>query len=383
MNPIRIGLLFIPLCLTVIIWIFKGAFFMNESRIERVLENMQKYGLEQAVITSTSSVYYLTGIWVEPLERMLALYLNTRGDRVLFGNYLFGLPEQEGAKLLQHSDSDNPVQDLAQTVLPGKLGIDKMWPSKFLIGLTQLRPDIVPVLGSAPVDDARMLKDAQEIEAMRYSSRINDQAVEAAISLVCEGVRETDLTTKVEEFYRNHGADHSSEGQLVCFGKNGSDPHHAANDTVIQEGDSVTFDIFIPFHRYWCDMTRTVFFKKVSEEQRRVYETVKKANLSAIASVRPGVALREFDRAARSVIEDAGYGPFFTHRLGHGAGLDCHEMPDVSSSSETIAKPGMVFSIEPGIYLPGKFGVRIEDLVLVTEDGCEVLNNASKELRIV
>ena len=186
MNPIRIGLLFIPLCLTVIIWIFKGAFFMNESRIERVLENMQKYGLEQAVITSTSSVYYLTGIWVEPLERMLALYLNTRGDRVLFGNYLFGLPEQEGAKLLQHSDSDNPVQDLAQTVLPGKLGIDKMWPSKFLIGLTQLRPDIVPVLGSAPVDDARMLKDAQEIEAMRYSSRINDQAVEAAISLVCE-----------------------------------------------------------------------------------------------------------------------------------------------------------------------------------------------------
>ena len=130
-------------------------------------------------------------------------------------------------------------------------------------------------------------------------------------------------------------------------------------------------------------MTRTVFFKTVSDEQRRVYETVKNANLSAIAAVRPGLPRRDFGRVARKVIEDAGYGPYFTHRLGHGAGLDCHEMPDVSSASDVIAKPGMVFSIEPGVYLPGKFGVRVEDLVLVTEDGCEVLNKASKDLRIV
>ena len=356
---------------------------MNESRIERVLQNMQKAGLEQIVVTSTSSVYYLTGLWVEPLERMLALYLNTHGDRVLFGNYLFGLPEQQGVRLMQHSDSDNPVRDLAEVIRPGKLGIDKMWLSKFLIGLIQLRPDVTPVIGSAPVDDARMLKDAQEIEAMRYSSQINDQAVEAAIASTHEGARENELAAQVEEFYRAHGADHSSEGQLVCFGANGADPHHAPDDTVLREGDSVTFDIFIPFRRYWCDMTRTVFFKTVSDEQRRVYETVKNANLSAIAAVRPGMPLRDFDRVARKVIEDAGYGPYFTHRLGHGAGLDCHEMPDVSSASDVIAKPGMVFSIEPGVYLPGKFGVRVEDLVLVTEDGCEVLNKASKDLRIV
>ncbi len=356
---------------------------MNESRIERVLENMQKSGLEQIVVTSTSSVYYLTGIWVEPLERMLALYLNTQGERILFGNYLFGLSPQPGTRLVQHSDSDNPVRDLAQAVRPGKLGIDKMWPSKFLIGLTQLRADVIPVIGSAPVDDARMLKDAQEIAAMRYSSQLNDLAVEAAIASIHEGAAENELAAKVEEFYRVHGADHSSEGQLVCFGANGADPHHSPNATILRQGDSVTFDIFIPFNRYWCDMTRTVFFKTVSDEQRRVYETVKEANLSAIAAVRPGLPLRDFDKAARKVIEDAGYGSYFTHRLGHGAGLDCHEMPDVSSASDVIAAPGMVFSIEPGVYLPGKFGVRIEDLVLVTEDGCEVLNKASKDLRIV
>ena len=130
-------------------------------------------------------------------------------------------------------------------------------------------------------------------------------------------------------------------------------------------------------------MTRTIFFRDAGDEQKKVYELVKKANLTAISKVRPGVPLCEIDRAARRVIEEGGYGPNFTHRLGHGVGLDCHEMPDVSSVSPAVAKPGMVFSIEPGIYLPGKFGVRIEDLVLVTEEGCEVLNAAPKDLRVV
>jgi len=142
-------------------------------------------------------------------------------------------------------------------------------------------------------------------------------------------------------------------------------------------------DIFTPINRYWCDMTRTVFWKEVSEEQRRVYETVKAANLAAEAMIRPGVKMCEIDRAARQVIEEAGYGPYFTHRLGHGCGISCHEPPDNSAVSEVIAQPGMVFSVEPGIYLPGKFGVRIEDLVLVTETGCEVLNQYSKELQVL
>lgn len=356
---------------------------MNEHRISRVLENMREHSLEQILVTSTSSIYYLTGYWVEPFERMIALYLNQNGDRILFGNLLFALEPQDGLTIVCHTDSDDPVKDLAEAVRPGKLGIDKTWPSKFLIGLCSLRPDIVPVLGSAPVDDAKMLKDAQEIEAMRHSSRVNDQVVEKIISSVREGVRENELAAMVEQFYAGFGADRSGEGQLVCFGANAADPHHSPTGDVVRGGDCIVFDIFIPIRRYWCDMTRTVFFRSAGDEQKKVYELVKKANLTAISKVRPGVPLREIDRAARGVIEEGGYGPQFTHRLGHGAGLDCHEMPDVSSASPAVAKPGMVFSIEPGIYLPGKFGVRIEDLVLVTEDGCEVLNSAPKDLRIV
>ena len=356
---------------------------MNQQRLARVLRNMEQYGLEQIVVTSTASVYYLTGYWVEPMERMMALYIRADGVCTLFANTLFALEPQAGVELVLHQDGQEPTTALAAALRPGKLGVDKSWPSKFLIALLAARPDVTPVLGSAPVDDARRQKDADEIAAMRHASQVNDQVVERAIAAVQEGARESELASLVESLYRQHGADRSSEGQLVCFGPNGADPHHAPNDTVIQTGDSVVLDIFIPIHRYWCDMTRTVFFRSVSEEGRKVYETVKAANLAAEAMIRPGVPMREIDRTARKVIEDAGYGPYFTHRLGHGCGLDCHEPPDNSASSPAIAEPGMVFSVEPGIYLPGKLGVRIEDLVLVTEDGCEVLNHASKELRVV
>ncbi len=356
---------------------------MNQDRLRRVIDNMHRQGLEQILVTATASVYYLTGVWVEPLERLLALYLDDTGRCVLFGNALFGLEEGDGLTVLTHTDSDDPVAQIAQTVRPGKLGIDKFWASRFLIGLMEQRRDITPVVGSAPVDDARMLKDAQEIEAMVAASRINDQVMAIASAAVKDGATEEELAALVERTFREKGADRSSEGQLVCFGPNGADPHHAPNRTVIARGDTVVFDIFIPIHRYWCDMTRTFFFREASDEGRRVYEAVKAANLAAEALIRPGLPMRDFDRAARKVIEDAGYGPYFTHRLGHGAGLDCHEPPDNSSANHTIAQPGMVFSVEPGIYLPGKLGVRIEDLVLVTEDGCRVLNAFSKELTIL
>ncbi len=353
-----------------------------DARIERVLGYMAQEGLSQILVTSTASVYYLTGVWVDPMERMLAFYLDDSGRRVLFGNELFGLQPAPGRELFVHTDSDDPLRDVVRIVRPGKIGIDKAWPSRFLISLLGQRPDCTPALGSAPVDNARMRKDAEEIEALRRASRINDSVAAAAIEAVREGAVESQLAALVEEKFREAGAGRG-HGQLVCFGANGADPHHEPNQSVVREGDSVVLDIFIPIPYYWCDMTRTVFFRSASDEARRVYETVRAANLAAEAVIRPGVPMREFDRAAREVIEKAGYGPQFNHRLGHGIGLECHEPPDNSSVSEVIAEPGMVFSVEPGIYLPGKLGVRIEDLVLVTETGCEVLNRYPKELQIV
>ncbi len=355
---------------------------MNQERIRRIIANMKQEGLTQIIVSSTASLYYLTGLWIEPHERMIALYLDDTGRAELFGNEIFGIDPQGGFPLYTHRDGENPVEELARHVKDGPLGIDKFWSSKFLIGLMELRPDIKPVHGSAPVDRARMLKDAQEIAALRRSSALNDEVVELMISQVKEGAVENRLAAQVNRLYLERGAD--CEGtQLVCFGPNGADPHHNGDGTVLKSGDSVIFDIFIPFNRYWCDMTRTVFYKEAGEEQRKVYELVRKANLAAIEGIKPGVFLSKIDKIARDIITEGGYGPCFTHRLGHGVGLECHEPPDVGSASQFPLEPGMVFSVEPGIYLPGKFGVRIEDLVLVTEDGCEVLNRASKDLRIV
>jgi Xaa-Pro dipeptidase len=355
---------------------------MDQSRIGRAIDQMKQQGLSQMLVTATASVYYLTGLWVEPHERMLALYLDSSGQAILYGNEIFGLPSTPELPVVAHTDSGDPVAALSEAVRAGNLGIDKFWYSKFLIELMSRRPDIVPVHGSGPVDLCRQYKDSAERDALRHSSAANDQVVAAAISALREGVRENELAALVNREFLSRGADCESP-QLVCFGANGADPHHSADGTRLRPGDSVTFDIFTPIGRYWCDMTRTVFYRSVSDKQREVYELVRRANEAAEAAVCPGVLLSELDRIARGIITDGGYGPRFTHRLGHGCGLDCHEPPDVSSASDVPLEPGMVFSIEPGVYLPGEFGVRVEDLVLVTETGCEVLNHYPKELQVV
>ena len=353
-----------------------------QARRARVAAEMAREGLEQIVVSSTASVYYLTGLWVEPHERMLALLLDGDGRGVLFGNEIFSLPSTPALPVVTHGDGEDPVAALAAHVSPGRLGIDKFWYSKFLLGLMAHRGDVTPVPGSAAVDRCRMRKDEAEIAAMVHASQVNDQVMAAAVAALADGVRENELAGLVNREYLSRGADQEGP-QLVCFGAGCADPHHAAGPAVIQPGDSVIFDIFTPVSRYWCDMTRTVFFRSVSEEQRRVYDLVLQANLAAEAAVKPGMRPSQVDKIARDVIAAGGYGPQFTHRLGHGCGLECHEPPDMGPGSESPLEPGMVFSIEPGIYLPGKFGVRIEDLVLVTQTGCQVLNACPKELRVV
>ncbi len=357
---------------------------IRKNRLQAVCANMHELGLPQILVTDTSSVYYLTGEWVVPMERMLALLIKEDGTCLRFGNALFGLQPMDGTQLFVHTDADDPLRDLVKALSPGVLGIDKTWASRFLIPLMEKRPDVQIKLGSAPVDLARMCKDAEEIAALRRASQCNDAVMQASIQKIRGGMTETELSAVVEQEYLQHGAQRPPEGLITSFGENGADPHHSpADDVRLQHGDSIVMDIYTTMDRYWCDMTRTVFFGEVSDEQRRVYDLVRAANEAAEAMIRPGIPMSDIDAAARRVIEEGGYGPQFTHRLGHGLGIDCHEPPDNSASDHTLTKPGMVFSVEPGIYLPGNFGVRIEDLVLVTETGCEVLNHAPKDLLVV
>ncbi len=344
---------------------------------------MAACGLDQILVTSPISVYYLTGTMVAPGERMLALYLNANGDMTLFANRLFALNGGVDVPLVEFDDTEDPITMLAAAVKPGKLGIDKTWPSHFTIRLMEAKPGMVPVVGSAPVDDARMCKDAGEVRLMREASHLNDEAISRTIAELREGMTELELQ---ELYIRNAkavGGSAPSFTPITCFGANCAEPHHSNDETRLKPGDAVILDVGLLHQRYCSDMTRTVFFKSATDEQRRVYDICRRANAAGRAAVRPGLPMCEFDRAARSVIEDAGYGKYFIHRTGHGIGLEVHEHPDNSATSQIIARPGMCFSVEPGIYLPGNFGVRVEDLVVVTEDGCETLNRLDRELRIV
>jgi Xaa-Pro dipeptidase len=170
---------------------------------------------------------------------------------------------------------------------------------------------------------------------------------------------------------------------MVCYGEGAADPHHLSSDVKVLAGQSILVDGGRPYQMYESDMTRTVFFGEPSMRDREVYDAVKAANLAAKAVIRPGMRCCDIDRAGRAIIEAAGYGKYFTHRLGHNLGLEGHEPPDIGPLCELPVVPGMCFSVEPGIYLPGEMGVRVEDLVVVTEEGCEVLNTYTRELQIL
>ena len=355
---------------------------MKLDRLHRVVKNMKEMGIDQVLVSSPASVFYLTGAWVHPGERMLALYVSEDGV-TFYANRLFALAGNVDVPLVEFDDTDDSVAVLAQGIRPGRLGIDKFWPSQFTLRLMEARPDVKCVVGSRCVDDARMFKDAEELELMRAASLKNDAATSRLIAAIHAGMTESELAAAYSAAAKDLGAEGLSFDALICFGANCAEPHHGTDDTALKSGDSVIMDVGLTWKSYCSDMTRTVFFEKATDEQKRVYELVERANRAGRAAVRPGIPLKEIDRAARKVIEDAGYGKYFIHRTGHGIGLETHEPSDVSATNEVLTAPGMVFSVEPGIYLPGRFGVRVEDLVAVTEDGGETLNKLDRDFVIV
>ncbi len=355
-----------------------------KQRVETVMHNLKQRGLSHLLVCDPRSIQYLTGAYVEPGERFLGLVLADDAEPTLVLNELFTVPDTSACAVRLYSDTDDPlalVATLCDADQP--LGCDKNLAARFLLPLMERGAATKFQLASDAVDDARARKDAAERAAMRAASRTNDAAIGRFRELVHEGVTEAEVAGQLEAIYRELGAQGHSFTPIVSFGANAADPHHEPDTTRLVAGDVVLFDVGCRQNEYCADMTRTFFFGEPTERQREVYETVRRANEAARALVAPGVRFCDLDRAAREVIEEAGFGPFFTHRLGHQIGLDVHEPGDVSATHDAPVQPGMCFSIEPGIYLPGEFGVRIEDLVLVTEDGCEVLNSYPRELTVI
>ena len=356
---------------------------MKMERIDRVRAALCAQGLTQMIVCDPKSVWYLTGVAVEPYERLLALYLPTNGEPVLFLNRLFNVSEPP-CRTVWHTDTDKPVAQIAEVVDAGRpLGIDKEWPAVFLLPLMDRLPDCRCVLASDCVDDVQACKDSVEQDLMREASRINDLVMERAVKRLKEGVTEKEIAEYIVSQYAAEGCENESFQTIVSFGPNAADPHHEPDNTVLKAGDCIVIDMGCRKNRYCSDMTRTYFCKEAAPEFAAIHDLVRTANELAESMVRPGVPLCDLDKAARDHIAAAGYGEYFTHRLGHFIGQNDHEKGDVSSANHNLAKSGMIFSIEPGVYLPDKFGVRVEDLVLVTEDGCEVLNRVDKHWKTV
>ena len=356
---------------------------MKMERIDRVLQAMQERGLTQMIVCDPQSIDYLTGVYVEPFERLFALYLRTDGRHLFFLNKLFTVPETP-IEQVWFTDTDDAIGQVAERMQPGvPLGIDKEWPARFLLPLMERLPGTPCRLASDCVDSVRGCKDPAEQELMRMNSRLNDEVMGRAAAFIRQGMTEREVADYLLAQYRDLGCEGPSFSPIVSFGANAADPHHMPDDTRLQAGDCIVLDIGGKKSGYCSDMTRTYFCRTVSDKHAAIHDLVRRANEAAEALVRPGVPLCELDKAARDLIAAAGYGEYFTHRLGHFIGRTEHEQGDVSSANTTPAREGMIFSIEPGVYLPGEMGVRVEDLVLVTADGCEVLNRADKHCRVI
>lgn len=308
-------------------------------------------------------VYIIDARYIEVAEAQV------RGARVVLQGEVMAqtaeLLAQRGVKRL-HLENQIPVALCEQnrSKLPG------------------IETDASPLLSKA-IMALREIKDEEELARMRQAQRITDDCFSHILSYIREGVREVDIMLEMEHYMRSHGAEKVAFETICVAGANTSLPHGVPGENRVKPGDFITLDFGAKYRGYCADMTRTVAYGRVSEEQKQVYATVLKAHLAGIGAARAGVKGSQVDAVARAIIDEAGYQGRFGHGLGHALGIEIHEEPRFSPTSQAEIKAGMMLSVEPGIYLPGQFGCRIEDVVHITETGCEPLPKSGKELIIL
>ena len=359
---------------------------LQKDRLYRIQEKMKQTAMPQMLVTDPMAIYWLCGKLFAPGERFLGLLLQTREESpaVLIVNELFRFDEELGIPMVWYSDTDDVTAVLKPLLHPEeKLGVDQTMAAKFLIGLMEGNAAAGYVNGSFTIDETRAVKDAAEQEKLRRASLVNDAAMEKFKGLIHAGVTELEIADQMLGIYKSLGASAHSFDPIVAFGDHAADPHHMPDHTVLKEGDTVLFDVGCIVDDYCSDMTRTVAVGKISDEQKKVYDLVYKAQTTACEAVRAGVPCNKIDAVARDIIYGAGYEGKFGHGLGHSLGLEIHENPRFSPLCETMTEAGMVLSVEPGIYLEGQFGVRIEDIVEIRENDCDIITKSEKKLIVL
>lgn len=359
-----------------------------EERRNLLLDELTAENIDLAFITDPANVFYYSGFFSDPHERFLSLVI----DQVAEKTYLFTPALDKSAaeaasdvsQIIPISDEQLPFEVVAQTLEANakKVAVEKKAFNLFRYDeLRTVFPEAIVVDIQPFTNTLRMNKSPEEIAFLQEATDIIERVLEEGVKAVKIGMTELELTAHLETLMRTYGADGPSFTTIVLSGEKAALPHGTPGDRKIEEGDFLLIDMGVKKDGYCSDTTRTFVIGEPTEEQQKIYDIVRASNEAGIKAVEAGKPLKQFDIAARQVIEDAGYGEYFNNRVGHGLGIDVHEEPSVHQNNEKLATSGLVFTIEPGIYIPGHFGVRIEDTVYINPEGkAEVLTSFTKEL---
>jgi D-alanyl-D-alanine dipeptidase len=357
------------------------------ARRKRASEALGRRGIAALLCSPAADLAYLTGYRVFVSERLTCLVLAADGAATLVVPKLESPRAHQAAPDLPQrtwEETDDPYALVASLVgATGDVAVaDQMW-ALFTLRLQKALAGRGFVLASAITRDLRMRKDAYERDALRAVSAAADRAYAKVLTHEFTGRRERELGADLAELLKAEGHEEVTF-TIVASGPNGASPHHETGERRITSGDAVVLDFGGTREWYCSDITRTVHVGAPDAETVKVHDAVRRSQEAGYAAARTGATAESVDAASRKVIADTGYGQYFIHRTGHGIGLDGHEHPYLVSGNHERLEPGMAFSIEPGIYLPGRFGVRIEDIAIIGDDGkAEPLNNADRALALV
>ncbi|AYC29844.1 M24 family metallopeptidase [Paenisporosarcina cavernae] len=362
------------------------------SKLSHISQFLKQSGTDAAFISTPDNVFYISGFRSNPHERLLGVFVFS-DETAMMVLPKMEVPDAKAAgwkyDIIGHEDTDN-AWNLVQEYIANKqnsLGTLAIEKTHVTVDRYEEIQRILPSATISGIDDTlnslRLKKDNSELAILRKAAEFADYAIEVGVSEIAEGKTELEILQAVEAALKAKGITHMSFDTMVLSGPKTASPHGKPGSRKIQKGDFILFDLGVVYEGYCSDITRTVAYGEPSDEQRKIYETVLQAEQAAVQLVKPGVTAKNLDLTARDIISKAGYGEFFTHRLGHGLGISVHEFPSITSTNEMELIEGMVFTIEPGIYVPDVAGVRIEDDVVVTKDGVEILTKYPKELVII
>lgn len=360
-------------------------------KIQQLQATLVANDMDMALITTPDNIFYFSKFNSNPHERLLALAVFKDAEPFIICPAMevpdvvaTGFPYE----VVGHLDTENAWDIVAATIAKRAINLQTISIEKAQLtveryeALQTLYPTASFTRIDETVNNMRVVKSETELAIMRRAAEMADFAIEVGVHALKEGKTEMDVLNEIESAVKAKGYAMSFD-TMVLFGEKSASPHGIPGDKKLVAGDMVLFDLGVIVDGYCSDITRTVAFKSVSDKQREIYHAVLAANEAAIALVRPGIRAMDLDRAARDEITNAGFGDYFTHRLGHGLGISVHEFPSIHGSNELELQVGMVFTIEPGVYKSDVTGVRIEDDVVVTKDGVEILTKFTKELIIV